>query len=338
MKTALARTRGAARITNTSHPAFQGLTEGNRKTFFFPFTNRLPLHARMSRFTRQVITVFLTLLGVSPLAAEGVSPGASKLVDFGNGWAITNAMATGWVGSALLVTFILWLIGKPSIIPSKGQAVIESLIEGLRGIFEPIVGKHAFPAAFPLLVTFFVFILFHNWMGLFPGVGTVGWGQVVDGHFQMSRPWVRPHNADFNGTIALALISFGAWAIIVFKFAGPKLILKDLFGNKADKGETPGWLYPVLSLVFLVVGLIEVFSIAIRPFTLSVRLFGNVYGGENLLHGTGFFFAFYFMELMVGVIQALVFTLLTAVYIGLLCNHEGGDHAHDEAHGGGAHH
>ena len=338
MKTALARTRGAARITNTSHPAFQGLTEGNRKTFFFPFTNHLPLHARMSRFTRQVITVFLTLLGVSPLAAEGVSPGASKLVDFGNGWAITNAMATGWVGSALLVTFILWLIGKPSIIPSKGQAVIESLIEGLRGIFEPIVGKHAFPAAFPLLVTFFVFILFHNWMGLFPGVGTVGWGQVVDGHFQMSRPWVRPHNADFNGTIALALISFGAWAIIVFKFAGPKLILKDLFGNKADKGETPGWLYPVLSLVFLVVGLIEVFSIAIRPFTLSVRLFGNVYGGENLLHGTGFFFAFYFMELMVGVIQALVFTLLTAVYIGLLCNHEGGDHAHDEAHGGGAHH
>lgn len=338
MKTALARTRGAARITNTSHPAFQGLTEGNRKTFFFPFTNRLPLHARMSRFTRQVTTIFLTLLGVSPLAAEGVSPGASKLVDFGNGWAITNAMATGWVGSALLVTFILWLIGKPSIIPSKGQAVIESLIEGLRGIFEPIVGKHAFPAAFPLLVTFFVFILFHNWMGLFPGVGTVGWGQVVDGHFQMSRPWVRPHNADFNGTIALALISFGAWAIIVFKFAGPKLILKDLFGNKADKGETPGWLYPVLSLVFLVVGLIEVFSIAIRPFTLSVRLFGNVYGGENLLHGTGFFFAFYFMELMVGVIQALVFTLLTAVYIGLLCNHEGGDHAHDEAHGGGAHH
>jgi F-type H+-transporting ATPase subunit a len=338
MKTALARTRGAARITNTSHPAFQGLTEGNRKTFFFPLTNRLPLHARMSRFTRQVTTIFLTLLGVSPLAAEGVSPGASKLVDFGNGWAITNAMATGWVGSALLVTFILWLIGKPSIIPSKGQAVIESLIEGLRGIFEPIVGKHAFPAAFPLLVTFFVFILFHNWMGLFPGVGTVGWGQVVDGHFQMSRPWVRPHNADFNGTIALALISFGAWAIIVFKFAGPKLILKDLFGNKADKGETPGWLYPVLSLVFLVVGLIEVFSIAIRPFTLSVRLFGNVYGGENLLHGTGFFFAFYFMELMVGVIQALVFTLLTAVYIGLLCNHEGGDHAHDEAHGGGAHH
>jgi F-type H+-transporting ATPase subunit a len=80
------------------------------------------------------------------------------------------------------------------------------------------------------------------------------------------------------------------------------------------------------------VGLIEVFSIVIRPFTLSVRLFGNVFGGENLLHGTGFVFVFYFMELLVGIIQALVFTLLTAVYIGLLCNHEGGDHAHGEKH------
>jgi F-type H+-transporting ATPase subunit a len=159
-------------------------------------------------------------------------------------------------------------------------------------------------------------------------VGTLGWGQDIDGHFHLTRPWIRPHNADFNSTIALAAISFGAWAIIVLKYAGPKVIFADLFGNKADKKETPAWLYPILSLVFLIVGFIEVFSIVIRPFTLSVRLFGNVFGGENLLHGTGFVFVFYFMELLVGVIQALVFTLLTAVYIGLLCNHEGGDHGH----------
>jgi len=273
----------------------------------------------------------------SPLLAEGVAPSAAKLVDFGGGWSITNAMATGWVLSAVLVGFILWLIGKPAVIPSKGQAVVESLIEALRGVLEPIVCPKAFPASFPLLITFFIFILFHNWMGLLPGVGTMGWGQMVDGHFHLTRPLIRPHNADFNGTVALALVSFGAWAIIVFKFAGPKVIFADLFGNKADKRETPGWLYPILSLVFLVVGCIEVFSIAIRPFTLSVRLFGNVFGGENLLHGTGFIFVFYFMELMVGVIQALVFTLLTAVYIGLLCNHEGGDHGHEEGHGE-AHH
>lgn len=282
----------------------------------------------MSRVTKLATVLTAFLCAVSPLAAEGVAPSAAKLIDFGNGWAITSSMVTGWAISLVLVLLIRWLIGRPSIVPSKGQAVFESLLEGLREIFEPIIGKAAFPTAFPLLITFFIFILFHNWMGLIPGVGTMGWGHEVDGHFHITRALIRPHNSDFNGTIALAAISFGAWAIIVFKFAGPKMILWDLFGNKADKKETPGWLYPALALIFLVVGLIEVFSIMIRPFTLSVRLFGNVYGGENLLHGTSFFPIFYFMELLVGLIQALVFTLLTSVYIGLLCNHEGGDHAH----------
>jgi F-type H+-transporting ATPase subunit a len=283
----------------------------------------------MSRVIQLLLVLAVAAFGATPLLAEGVAPKAAEIVP-----GVTNSMLTGWTASLLLVLLVLWLIGKPSVIPSKGQAVVESLIEGLRGIFEPIVGKAAFPTAFPLLITFFIFILFHNWMGLLPGVGTMGWGHTdASGHFHLTRPLIRPHNADFNGTIALALISFGAWLIIVFKFAGPALIFKDLFGNKAEKNETPGWLYPILSLVFLVVGFIEVFSIVIRPFTLSVRLFGNVFGGENLLHGTSFFFVFYFMELLVGLIQALVFTLLTSVYIGLLCNHEGGDHSHGDGHG-----
>jgi len=271
---------------------------------------------------------------------EGVAPAAAKLVDFGGGWAITNSMMTGWVISAVLIAVILYAVRKPQIFPTKSQAVFESLLEGLRDLFEPIIGKKAFPAAFPLLVTLFIFILIHNWMGLLPGVGTVGWGHDVEGHFHLTQPWIRPFNADFNGTIALALVSFGAFLIISLKYAGPKLILWDLFGNKADKKETPAWLYPFLSLVFLVVGFIEVFSIMIRPFTLSVRLFGNVFGGENLLHGTGFFFVFYFMELLVGLIQAVVFTLLSSVYIGLLCNH-GDDHdhgEHKEGHAAEAHH
>lgn len=286
---------------------------------------RVPQLASLAAF-------LLAGLPVYAAEGEGVTPSAAKLIDFGGGWAITNSMATGWVFSALLVALILWLVGRPSILPGKGQAVIESLIEALRDLFEPIVGKRAFPAAFPVLVTLFIFILFHNWMGLLPGVGTVGWGHDVNGQFHIARPLVRPHNSDFNGTIALALISFGAWAIIVLKYVGPKAILWDLFGNKAEKAETPAWLYPILSIVFLLVGCIEVFSIAIRPFTLSVRLFGNVFGGENLLHGTGFLFVFYFMELLVGLIQALVFTLLTSVYIGLLANH-GDEHAHDDQAG-----
>ena len=165
---------------------------------------------------------------------EGVTPAAAKLVDFGNGWAITNSMATGWVVSALLIALVLAAVRKPKLLPSKSQAVFESILEALRDLFEPIVGKKAFPATFPLLVTFFVFILIQNWMGLLPGVGTIGWGHEVDGHFHLTDPWIRPFTADFNSTIALALVSFGAYLIIIFKYAGPKLILWDLFGNKAD--------------------------------------------------------------------------------------------------------
>ena len=290
------------------------------------------------RLAKKIIATSAALVSAVAMFAsegQGVAPAAAKLYDFGNGWAITNSMATGWSVSAVLIALILFAVRKPQVLPTKSQAVFESLLEGLRDLFEPIVGKKAFPATFPLLVTFFIFILIQNWMGLLPGVGTVGWGHYVDGDFHISSPWIRPFTADFNSTIALAVVSFGAYLIIIFKYAGPKLILWDLFGNKADKKETPGWLYPFLTLVFLLVGCIEIFSIVIRPFTLSVRLFGNVFGGENLLHGTGFIFIFYFMELLVGLIQATVFTLLTSVYIGLLCNH-GDDH--EEGHAAEAHH
>jgi len=281
------------------------------------------------------------VFGLATLAhaneGEGVAPAAAKLFDLGNGWWITNSMATGWAVSAFIIALIIFAVRKPQVMPTKSQSVFESVLEALRDLFEPIVGKKAFPVTFPLLVTLFVFILIQNWMGLLPGVGTIGTEKgFSDGSVEFT-PWIRPFTSDFNGTIALALISFGAYLIIIFKYAGPKLILWDLFGNKADKAETPAWLYPFLSLVFLIVGCIEVFSIAIRPFTLSVRLFGNVFGGENLLHGTNFLFVFYFMELLVGLIQATVFTLLSAVYIGLLCNH-GDDHDHAEGHGAEAHH
>ena len=285
----------------------------------------------MLRVPKLATLTALFFSGTFAFAGEGagVSPKASKLIDLGNGWAITNSMVTGWVISISIILFVMWLVGKPSILPSKGQALVESLISGLRDMLEPIVGRKAFPFAFPLLVTFFLFILLQNWTGLLPGVGTVGMGHDVDGKFLMTAPFVRPFTADFNSTIALALVSFGGWLVIIFKFAGPKFILHDIFGNKANKREIPTALYYALSGVFLIVGVIELVSIFIRPFTLSVRLFGNVFGGESLLHGTGFLFIFYFLELLVGLIQALVFTLLSSVYIGLICNH-GDDHDHAE--------
>ncbi|MDF9832222.1 F-type H+-transporting ATPase subunit a [Ereboglobus sp. PH5-5] len=281
------------------------------------------------KITTLALSVFAFATAAFASGAEDVSAKAAILIDFGNGWTISNSMATGWLVSLAIICVVIFALRRPQIFPSKMQAVFETLIESLRGLFEPIVGKKAFPAVFPLLITLFVFILLQNWMGLLPGVGTMGFGHDVDGHFHLTTPLVRPFTADFNGAAALAIVSFVAFLIIIFKYAGAKAVFYDWFGNKADKKETPRMLYYMLSIVFLLVGFIEVFSVAIRPITLSVRLFGNIFGGESLLHGTGYFFIFYFLELLVGLIQALVFTLLSATYIGLICNHDDGEHNDD---------
>jgi F-type H+-transporting ATPase subunit a len=256
------------------------------------------------------------------------------------GLPVTNAILTSWLVTALIILAVRLAVGTPKIIPGRGQAVFESALSGLRELYEPIVGKKAMPMAFPVLVTLFLFIVLHNWSGLLPFVGTVGaqYGYLnSDGTETITQfiPYIRPHTSELNGTIALALVSFGAWFIIVMRYAGPGLLIKDLFGNKADKKELAPAMYWGLSVVFFLVGIIEVVSIFIRPMTLSVRLFGNIFGGESLLHATHFIPPFYFLELLVGLVQGLVFTLLSAVYIGLICNH-GDDHDHAE-HGDGHH-
>lgn len=281
------------------------------------------------------IATTLLLLGTAGTAfgseAGGGHEKAASLSDYLH-LPITNSILTSWVITIGIILVVRLMVGKASLIPSKGQAIVETAVQALRDLYEPIVGKKAMPMAFPVLLTLFVFIVFHNWSGLLPFVGTMGWGTTdAAGHFHLTTPLIRPHTSELNGTIALALVSFGAWFIIVMRYAGPGLLIKDLFGNKADKKELAPAMYWGLSLVFLVVGLIEVVSILIRPITLSMRLFGNVFGGENLLHAMSFLPPFYFLELLVGFVQGLVFTLLTAVYIGLICNH-GDDHGdeHDD--------
>jgi F-type H+-transporting ATPase subunit a len=290
----------------------------------------------MPRFNKLLsLPLLLAATGLPAFAGEeGVSAKAPVLFHIGP-LPVTNSMVTSWIVAVVLIVAIRFVIKKPKLVPSRGQAVVESLVGTMRELFEPIVGKKAMPAAFPILLCFFIFILLHNWSGLLPGVGTIGWGSTdAEGHFHLTTPWIRPANSDFNATIALAIISFGAWLVIIFKYAGPRVILYDIFGNKADKKDLPIVMYYAFSLVFLFVGLIEVLSICIRPITLSARLFGNVFGGENLLHSTWFSPPFYFMELLVGLVQAFVFTLLSAVYIGLICNH-GDDHEHKEGEPGG---
>lgn len=275
----------------------------------------------------------LTLLFLGAVDAHAVSASPYTLVDDAFfGIPITNSMAMSWAISLVIILAVRLLVRKPSLIPSAGQAFVENLLGGIRDIMEPIVGKAMIGKVFPLLIGLFTFILIQNWSGMLPGVGAFGF---YDDHGHL-KYWMRPGNADLNMTIGLALVAaVGSWTYFVLRYAGVKVLLFDLFGNKADPKEVPKAIYILLFPIFFAVGLIEVVSILFRPVSLSFRLFGNVFGGENLLANmtdlAGYIVPvpFYFLEILIGAVQALVFTLLTAVYIGLICNH--GDeegHAH----------
>ena len=280
------------------------------------------------------LILFLSPLGSLHAAGDGVKVTADQITSIG-GLPISNSMVTSWIISLLLVIFIKVLVGKPQLIPSKGQLILESVIGGIRGIIEPIVGKKVFFPSFWLLSGLFFFILIQNWSGLLPGVGTVGYGYSVEDHFKVSKPLIRPGNADLNMTLALALVANLFWVYFIVKFAGFKAIIKDWFGNKADKSEVSSLIFGFLGVIFLAVGFIEVVSILFRPVSLTFRLFGNVFGGESLLHSMFYLVPqlkwilpvpFYFMEVLIGLVQALVFMLLISVYIGLICNHDEGEH------------
>ena len=280
------------------------------------------------------LIVILSPFSTLHAAGDGVKVTADQITSVG-GLPISNSMVTSWIISLLLIIFIKILVGKPQLIPTKGQLILESVIGGIRGIIEPIVGKKVFFPSFWLLSGLFFFILIQNWSGLLPGVGTVGYGYSVEDHFKVSKPLIRPGNADLNMTLALALVANLFWVYFIVKFAGLKAIIKDWFGNKADKSEVSSLIFGFLGVIFLAVGFIEVVSILFRPVSLTFRLFGNVFGGESLLHSMFYLVPqlkwilpvpFYFMEVLIGLVQALVFMLLISVYIGLICNHDEGEH------------
>ncbi len=263
-------------------------------------------------------------------AEDGVKKTATDLFEIG-GIPISNSILTTWIIATLIIVAVRLLVGTPKIIPNKGQALVENVASGLRDALEPIVGKKMIGKTFPVLCGFFVFILLMNWSGLLPGVGTIKYMTAEHGW----QDAIRPANSDLNTTLALSVISFLAWTYFVLRYAGFKALVFDLFGNKADKKElsTPMWL--MLGFIFLGVGGIEVLSIASRLISLPFRLYGNVFGGENLIHTLGGIAPYVIpavagmLEVLVGLIQAFVFTLLSAVYIGLICNHDAG---HDEEH------
>lgn len=253
------------------------------------------------------------------------------------GFPITNSMIVTWIVAAGVIVFAQMSTRQMTDVPQGAQNLFEWLVERLYALLESIIGPHLVKRTFWFFATIFLFILAANWSGLIPGVGTIGWGHQTAEGFTIERPLFRSANADLNMTLAMALVFFALWIVWALQEVGPVGFLKELF---APKGDTTGPLKILLIVVFFAAGLLEVISILFRPVSLSFRLYGNVFAGENMLEttstlipGLGWLLPvpFYFMELLVGLVQAMVFMLLTAVFTLLICQHQ--EPATSGAHG-----
>jgi F-type H+-transporting ATPase subunit a len=249
------------------------------------------------------------------------------------GFAITNSMLVTWMVAVGLICFARSSTRTMHDVPSGAQNLFEWLIEGLYALLESILGPRLVQRTFWFFATVFIFILAANWIGLVPGVGVIGWGRQTPHGFVIDEPLFRSANADLNMTLAMALVFFACWTVWALQEVGPRGVLKELF---APKGDMAGPLRIVMIVVFFAAGLLEIVSILFRPVSLSFRLYGNVFAGENMLEtmatmvpALGWLLPvpFYFMELLVGLVQAMVFMLLTAVFTLLICQH------HDDAGG-----
>ena len=264
-----------------------------------------------------------------------------KAVELGRpfGFPITNSMVVTWIVAVGLIVFAQIATRRMAQVPGGAQNFLEWLIESLYNLLESIIGPHLVQRTFWFFGTIFIFILAANWIGLLPGVGTIGWGHSTAEGFVVDQPLFRGANADLNLTLAMALVFFACWIVWALQEVGVRGIATELF---APKGETAGVMKVLMIVVFFAAGCLEIVSILFRPVSLSFRLYGNVFAGENMLEamativpGLGWLLPipFYFMELLVGIVQAMVFMLLTAVFTLLICQH------HEEpagAHGASA--
>lgn len=221
---------------------------------------------------------------------------------------ITNAIIMSWITMAILLIMGFLFVYKIKIIPRKMQNVGELILDtGLDFVTNILGSRQKAEKVFPLIITLFLFILISNWMGLVPGIGSIGVTQIHEGK-EVFIPFFRSVFADINMTLALGIIAVVATHIFA--------IIN--IGKKAHIGKFINFKSPILFFV----GILELFGEISKIISFSFRLFGNVFAGEVLLviilWLTGYYLAsipFYGLELFVGFIQALVFSMLTLIFI-----------------------
>jgi F-type H+-transporting ATPase subunit a len=262
---------------------------------------------------------------------------------------ITNSFLTMLLVMAFLLIVGILVARRATLVPTHGQAIFEMATEFQLGLVEGTAGKRVGRRIFPLIGGLFIFIIVANYSGLLPGVGTIGLEEehavedeahalVADAdvpagdgvvlaqeeeHETVLVPFLRPPSADLNMTLAMAVVVF-----FTVQVAG---IIAHGVGGRIKHMADPWWIFPI-----------EAVSEVSRIISLSFRLFGNVFAGEVLLavmvaFGAATFFIltpvttlFILFEVLIGFIQALVFAILTLIYISLAVagGHGDEEHAH----------
>lgn len=279
----------------------------------------------MKRFNKKTILNIVLIVGIILISsyltvnffAESsgektvhISLAAEKVLEIG-GFPITNTLLMSWMAMVVLVVLSIIATRKVKAVPKGAQNFLETIMEFLLDLIDSITHnrKHSIKF-FPLVATIFLFIVASNWMGLLPGIGTIGFHEESHGE-EIFIPLLRSTNSDLNNTLALAIVSvvviqvFGIIFIGFFKYAGK------FFVSPLKKPYFVGTF----------VGILELTSEVSKMISFSFRLFGNIFAGEVLLVVVSLIvpylvpLPFMFLELFVGFIQGLVFSMLTLVFL-----------------------
>lgn len=280
------------------------------------------------------------MLAIPPLAAEPIF----TIVNFPvtNTYINSSLTVIGFVIFALILNLgIRKYYGNKD---SEGKApqgllnLFEALLEFLYKYIDQVTGDRKKSIKFlPLVGTLFFFIVISNWIGLLPGIGSIGTNQVHHGAVEFI-PLFRPANTDLNMTLAMAILVvvtshiFGVATIGFFKYANKFIKLGDLWHALASFNP----MKIVIAAIEFLVGLLEIISEVAKMVSLSLRLFGNIFAGEVLLTVIGSILAFFLplpflgLEIIVGLIQAVVFSMLTLVYLTIATTEIQSHDSHEE--------
>jgi F-type H+-transporting ATPase subunit a len=246
------------------------------------------------------------------------TPPADQLVVFHP--SISNTILTMWIVMIVVLTVVILMVRGSKMIPGAAQNIIEFVYESLRDFGIGIAGSPAAPYI-PIFAGAFLLVLFDNWVGLVPPVGRV--------------EFLRAPSSDVNITIGMALVSFVIFEVEGFRKLGVGGYLGKFFPFYAFRDGIGA------GLIALFVGLIELLLEFVKPVTLSMRLFGNIYGGEVALGVLTTLtvliipVALIGLELLLNAIQALIFSVLTLIFITLAIesHHEEEGHLAEEVLG-----